>query len=358
MAPYATGVTTDPGMPPVVTDAPPEHDAEPQAMLVRVDTGERIAYLDWDGPQDGAPLLLVHGLARTSWSWAPVARRLRARARVLAVDLRGHGGSDAPRGSYALEDLAIDVLTVASANGWGEDVGGPPFVLAGHGLGGMVAATMAALRPGSVRGLALLDGGWENVVEATHLSPSELLAALAEPPEVLASLDAFLADRRDFHPASWDADQERAARSQVEARHAGHVGLVTRPHVLRRLVDAMFVYRPHETLGRVTCPLLLVIAGTGAADDEAARERELALGDIVRVRRDGALPTPRVERLPTGHDLMRYCPGEVSALLLELASGAPDRAAPDPAGSDRAPSGRVAAGPAASDRDASGPAGS
>lgn len=338
MASYATGVTTDPGMPSVVTDAPSEHDAEPrdaepQAMLVRVDTGEHIAYLDWHGPPDGTPLLLVHGLARTSWSWAPVARRLGAGARVVAVDLRGHGGSDAPRTSYSLEELAIDALTVASANGWGEDVGGPSFVLAGHGLGGMVAATMAALRPGSVRALALLDGGWEDVAEATRLSPSELLAALAEPPEVLASLEAFLTDRRDFHPASWDADQEHAARSQVEVRHAGHVGLVTRPHVLRRLVDAMFVYRPHETLVRVTCPLLLVVAGTGAADDEAARERELALGDILRVRRDGGLPEPRVARVPVGHDLMRYCPGEISALLLELASAASDRAAPDLAGS-------------------------
>ena len=54
-----------------------------------------------------------------------------------------------------------------------------------------------------------------------------------------APLDAFvayLADRREFDPASWDEDQELAARAQVSERHAGHVGPVTKGSVVRRCV--------------------------------------------------------------------------------------------------------------------------
>jgi pimeloyl-ACP methyl ester carboxylesterase len=293
--------------------------AEPEAMVVATDTGVRIAYLDWGGPPDGPPVVLVHGITRTAWAWGPVARRMSSWARVVAVDLRGHGASDAPRAGYEMASLALDALTVVSARGWGADVGGPPVLVAGHGMGGMVAATMATLRPDSVRALALIDGGWEDVAEATRLSPSELLAAIDEPPEVLASLEAFLEDRRAFDPATWDADQERAARSQVDPLHAGHVRLVTRAWVLRRLVDAMYEYQPLEALARVACPVLVVVAGFGAADDDADRERLLALDDAQRARAAAGRAPARVVRMAGGHDVARYRPDELASELLALA---------------------------------------
>src|SRR3990172_3506857 len=100
----------------------------------------------------------------------------------------------------------------------------------------MVGPTTAGLRPDSVEGVGLVDGGWEELAEATRQSPPEFLAALAEPPEVLASMEAFLADRRAFDPGTWDADQERAARAQVDEKHAGHVALVTRSIAVRGMV--------------------------------------------------------------------------------------------------------------------------
>src|SRR4051812_17270044 len=74
---------------------------EPESLVVTVDTGDRIHFLDWGSAHtDGsplAPLVLVHGLGSTSWVWTPIARRLRAFTHVVAVDLRGHGLSDSPR---------------------------------------------------------------------------------------------------------------------------------------------------------------------------------------------------------------------------------------------------------------------
>ena len=53
---------------------------------------------------------------------------------------------------------------------------------------------------GALPGLVLVDGGWEEVVEATRLLPDQLVEAMAEPPEILASMETYLADRRDFDP--------------------------------------------------------------------------------------------------------------------------------------------------------------
>ena len=85
----------------------------------------------------------------------------------------------------------------------------------------------------------------------------------------------------------------------------------------------MFDYRPVETLSATAVPLLVLVAGAGTADDETARERELALEDVLAARRAAGLPEARVVRLPgTGHNLMRYRPAEVSAELLALSRGA------------------------------------
>jgi pimeloyl-ACP methyl ester carboxylesterase len=317
---------------------PPDPAAEPASMVVRVDTGERIHYLDWGNPRAEArplpPLLLVHGVAQTGWTWAPVARRLCGLTRVLAMDLRGHGLSDVPRSGYAAESLAWDALTVLTGAGLGRDAEGPPAVVAGHGLGAMVAATMAGLAPTSIAGVALVDGGWEDLGDATRQSPDELLAALAEPPEVLASMEAFLVDRRAFDPATWDADQERAARAQVDQKHAGHVGLVARPVVLRGLVAGMFAYDPIATLITVESPLLVLVAETGGADDDMGRERRLALADVERERARAGRSPARIVRYPgAGHNLMRHRAAAVSAELLSLleeAAGEPTAHEPRP----------------------------
>ncbi len=285
-------------------------------MVVSLQTGERIHYLDWSAAPEGRPTVLIHGLTRTAWSWLPVARRLASRYPVVAPDLRGHGASDAPLAGYGLESLALDVLTVMAGRGWGETVAGPPAIVAGHGLGAMVAAEMARLQPGSVAALALIDGGWESMLEATRMLPMQLVEAMTEPPEVLASMEAWLADRRAFDPASWDADQEKAARAQVIETHAGRVGLVTKGSVVRRVVEAMYAYQPLSTLAEVRCPISVLVADAPTADDEDQRERLLALEDICRVRTAAGRPNTRVRRFAgAGHDLMRHRPDEVAEEL-------------------------------------------
>jgi pimeloyl-ACP methyl ester carboxylesterase len=295
-------------------------------MIVPLDTGDQVHYLDWQpalrrpGSSSALPpLLMLHGLLGTAWAFAPVARRLGPLTPTIAADLRGHGLSDAPRGSYDLETLAYDCLTVMSASGWGSDAGGPPAVVAGHGLGAMVGATMALLRPSSVAGLALVDGGWEQMAEVTGMDAAEYGRTIGDPPEVLASMEAYLADRRDYDPSSWDEDQRRAARAAVDEKHAGHVAPVVRAHAQRGAIEAMWQYDPAGGAGLVDAPFLAVVAESGTADDETARERRLALEELLALRQARGLPAATVVRFPgAGHNLMRYRPAELSSALRGL----------------------------------------
>jgi pimeloyl-ACP methyl ester carboxylesterase len=272
-----------------------EPSLEPSGYVVEVGPGDRIHFLDWGGR--GEPgVLLIHGLSNTAWSWAPVARRLVARRRVVAMDLRGHGLSDAPTGASGAQDLAADVIAAAEGSGLIAAMDSR-VVLAGHGFGAIVAAWAAAeLGPRCAR-LVLVDGGWEDIAATSGMDVDEFLRGLDEPPEVLASLDAFLADRRGYDPASWDADQDRAARATVVETPAGRVVPATRPHALEASVRAMFDYRPADVLARVEAPIV------GLAATSPPPGPDLPRIEMVRLE-------------AVGHNLMRYRPDEVTTAIL------------------------------------------
>ena len=154
-------------------------------------------------------------------------------APTVVADLRGQGLSDAPMEGYDLATLAADAVAVAEGSGLLRD---DPIVLAGHGFGALVAAAAAEVLADRCAGLVLVDGGWERLDVTTEVDVDEFLRGLDEPPEVMRSMDAWLADRRGFDPATWDADQERLARDAVVETAAGHVVRAVRPHVVEAIV--------------------------------------------------------------------------------------------------------------------------
>jgi pimeloyl-ACP methyl ester carboxylesterase len=300
-----------------VTDAP-------AGFVVTVDPGDRIHFLDWGGDGGhGAPagVVLIHGLRSTAWAWAPVARRLAARTHTVAMDLRGHGLSDAPTedGAYDPDVLAEDVVAVAEGSGVLDPAeAGARVVLAGHGFGAVVAALGAAVLGARCVGLVLVDGGWERQEEATGVDVEEFLRGLDEPPEVLASMRAFLRDRRNFDPGTWDADQERAAGAEVVETRAGRVVPTTRPHALEASVRTMFATDPRDALVAVVAPVIALLAG-----DDATGSRAAALAAVSAARVEaGRAPIQLVTLAATGHNLMRYRPADVTAAILSLAAPA------------------------------------
>jgi pimeloyl-ACP methyl ester carboxylesterase len=290
----------------------------PAGFVVTVEPGDRIHFQDWGGVEAPAEagVLLIHGLGQTAWTWAPVARRLAAAGRrVVAMDLRGHGLSDAPTEEDAYEPsvFADDVLAVAEGSGLLGDAD-DRVVLAGHGFGAMVAAWGAARLGSACAGLALVDGGWESMEAATGLDVDEFLRGLDEPPEVMRSMAAFLRDRRGWDPASWDADQEQAARASVVETHAGRVVPTTRPHVTEACVRTMFRYDPVASLAEVGAPVVALEAGRSEA-----RLGALGVASTARVAA-GRSAVRHVPLKAIGHNLMRYRPDDVTRELLALAT--------------------------------------
>jgi pimeloyl-ACP methyl ester carboxylesterase len=237
----------------------------------------------------------------------------------VAADLRGHGLSDAPTTGYEPGTLAGDLVAIAEGAGLVGVAGACPdrrVVLVGHGYGAMVAAWAAAELADRCAGLVLVDGGWQDVAEETGLTPAEFLRELAEPPEVLRSMDAYLEDRRAWAPTHWDADEERAARATVVAVPAGHVVPAIRPHALERSVEAIFAYRPAEALAGLDLPILAAIAV-----DDAEQTKSAALAELDAARRAAGRSPAIVVAFPhDGHNLPRYRPAALAGAILRLAA--------------------------------------
>jgi pimeloyl-ACP methyl ester carboxylesterase len=306
------------------TDAPdPDATLEPAGFMVEGDGGDRIHFLDWGGPPPTptAPgIVAIHGLGQTGWIWAPVARRLAGSSgprRFVTLDLRGHGLSDAPTedGRYDLDVLAGDAVAVAEGAGLLSDSEADRIVLAGHGFGAIVAARAAADLGARCAGLVLVDGGWETLEATTGVDADEFLRGLDEPPEVMRSLAAFLADRKAFDPGTWDADQEHAASATIVETHAGRVVPSARPHATEASVRTMFAYDPGPTLAAVSAPIAALIAG---GDESGSRVRQLAEASATRVA-SGRDPIAISSFAHDGHNLMRYRPREVAAAILSVA---------------------------------------
>ena len=328
-------LVSGPGLAPLALppDPPPDGAAEPAGYLVGVDDAVRLHFLDWDAGRAGvepsparpagAPgVLLIHGLAQTAWTWAPVARRLVRDCRVAAMDVRGHGLSDAPTAGYEPDQLADDAIAVAEGAGLlapPDEAPAGPFVVAGMGYGAIVAAWTANALGDRCAGLVLVDGGWEDVAAATGASPDEWLSSIEEPPEVLASMAAWLADRESFDPATWDADQERSARAQVVETAAGRVKLAVHAHALRASVRAIWSYLPDAVLPLVDARIVAL-----AARDEDDGSRLAALRAVAGRRAASGRSAIRAGSFPArGHNLARYEPGVVASAVLAAAGVVP-----------------------------------
>lgn len=108
------------------------------------------------GPETGAPLLLIHGLAASTYSWRQVAPELARGRRVIALDLRGYGRSEKPFDQrYSAADQAMHVVAFLARRGLKR------VIIVGHSFGGAVALvatlTLNRERPGFVERLVLLD---------------------------------------------------------------------------------------------------------------------------------------------------------------------------------------------------------
>ena len=125
------------------------------------------------GPEDGHPLVLLHGFPEFWWGWRKQIGVFAGQGfRVIVPDMRGYGQSAGPSGiqGYGIEHLVGDIAALANR------LGHERFSLVGHDWGGIVAWATAASYPGRVLRMAVISAPHLDIFrDVLRSHPSQLL---------------------------------------------------------------------------------------------------------------------------------------------------------------------------------------
>jgi pimeloyl-ACP methyl ester carboxylesterase len=246
--------------------------------------GVRLAGLDYGG--DGPSVVLLHGLAGYAGEWAETAGWLTESCRVVALDARGHGGSERLPPEVSPGAHVADAVFAVERLGLG------PVVVVGQSLGGRTALLLAAQRPDLVRGLVLADAGPAGADEAdvVEVDLGRLEQSLRRWPVPFASREAAV---EFFGGPSLNAE---AWAGGLERRDGGWWPRFEIEVMVRTLREA--VSRSlWEDWERISCPSLVVRAGDGSvapgdAQAMAARGQHARLVELAGAKHDLHLDHP------------------------------------------------------------------
>lgn len=202
---------------------------------------------------DGAPpLLFVHGWACDHTHFAPQAAQFAPRHRVVSLDQRGFGTSDAPEQDYTLEGFADDLAAACE----GLDLQCP--VIVGHSLGGAVAFAAAARHPKLASGLVLCD--------PAVFYPAAALAVFEDLATRLTE-DDYLDTARIFAENALFLDSDDPAlKTRITARM-----LDTPQHVMVSAIRHLARLDSETTGARVRVPILCILAAKPFVEVERFR---------------------------------------------------------------------------------------
>lgn len=190
-----------------------------------IDAGGYRLYYDLVGPETAPVVCLAHSLSADSGVWADQVQPLLADGwRVLRLDMRGHGGSDAVPGDYTMSELAGDVVRVLDFLGLGK------VHFAGVSIGGMIGQKLAIEHGHRLHSMMLcgtspkaVPGGmdmWEARFAAIAAAGS--VEPLADDTMVRWFTAAFKARR----PARWQQIRSIIANTTPEGYRGGAAAII------------------------------------------------------------------------------------------------------------------------------------
>lgn len=222
-------------------------------------------------------LLLLHGVTRCAADFQPLFEFLQPHWRIIALNQRGHGGSQFAK-SYLVTDYVADAVRLVQH--MSQDI-----VVFGHSLGAMVAAAVAAQVPQRVHAVVLEDPPFHSMGRNIAGSAWEaqfrgMLAAISRHSDVEALTDALaeialpgpegssvrLGELRPRSALSWSAK----CLAQID------------PQVLRPIIEGQWLdgFDPVEVAQCIQCPVTLLqadpIAGGALSHEEASQFRQAA----------------------------------------------------------------------------------
>jgi 3-oxoadipate enol-lactonase len=225
-------------------------------MLINLE-GRRL-YYDLVGPEKGPVVCFCHSLSADGGMWAEqVPPLLAAGYRVLRLDMRGHGGSDAVAGDYTMKQLADDVATAL-------DVLGLPRVhFIGLSIGGMIGQALA-IEHGKRLGSAM----WCDTAPATPAGAEDAWA-----PRIAAVKRAnSLAPLADATMERWFSDAWKPKRpARWKEIHATIAGTTPAGYLGCAAAILKFDFVPH--LPKLKLPVLVVCGADDPGTPPAGNRR-------------------------------------------------------------------------------------
>jgi pimeloyl-ACP methyl ester carboxylesterase len=234
----------------------------------------RLHYRDWGGA--GRPMVLLHGLSSNARIWDFVAPLLTGVARVIALDQRGHGGSDRPEDGYGFEDVTADL------SGALRELGLQRPLIVGHSWGANVAVTIAAAYPDVPAGIALVDGGTFDLSTTPEMTWEKAERMMAPPRIAGTPRTRFLQLVRAGELRGLWSDEVKAiimAGFDVAADDTVAPRLTFERHM--KIVRAIWDYHPASLLPAITCPILMLPCAQQGSD-WTARKR-VAVAEVERI---------------------------------------------------------------------------
>ena len=259
----------------------------PGLALLREPTGEgylerdgvRLHWLEWapSGTPEPPALLLLHGLSSNARYWERVARRMTNR-RLVALDQRSHGLSDAPPTGYALDVLAADAGHAI------RELGLDRPVVVGHSWGGTVALEVGARHAELVSGVAVMDGPIASMSE--RITWEDASRMMQPPlPRYRSFEEAFEANRQMLGGA-WGEDLHAFVKNGLRRDGDSWVLTLVAP-VRLKILEQLYRFRPEVALANIDASLLVGLAANDTAmrawkEEGARRVQEIRPDAVIR----------------------------------------------------------------------------
>jgi len=175
--------------------------------------GVRLAYLDTGSGEPA--LVFIHGWCCNQSMWGNQVKAFSSKHRVIAVDLRGMGASDAPDQDYDIAGFADDMRWLI------DEIGLAPPVLIGHSMGGVITLNLLRRYPDLARAAVFVDAGIMPFPEQFQPLVSQMIEGLKSPAhrDVATNFVKQFLFRPESPPALRDEVAEAMARAPQRVMH-------------------------------------------------------------------------------------------------------------------------------------------
>jgi len=227
--------------------------------FIQID-GDRIAYTT-SGTSSNPPIIFVHGLISHRGVWTTTTARLRDRFFCISYDQLGFGDSDKPKdGDYSIVKQAERVLKIA------DHFGIDKFIIAGHSMGGQIAAYLAAVfAPQRIIKLVFVDG----VVTGQLAESQRELEPMVMRADKLPVIYKLMSPLRDWRPAAYWAFRSwfykiKEVPFNTWERHRYHASRSDIAHSAAKAWNEIKAADLRSHIGNIAHPTLIVF---GKQDD-------------------------------------------------------------------------------------------